>query len=340
MNGTFAVTVMMDAGYIPAGDPEFKGNGAEKTAEHYVVNALRRLGHQVSILGVNDDIGSLVRHLTENRPKLVFNLTEQFRSDRRLDKNLVGLLEMLDLPYTGTGPAGLFLSRHKGLCKQLLSSRKIQVPGYAVLLQGNVIRVPRSLKYPLVVKPEYEDGSEGIHNASLVKNAAELVERVRLVHEKFKQPAIAEEYVEGREFYISILGNDRLTVLPPRELTFGKADNGGPVLATYRVKWNTRYRDKWGIKFDFTRLEESLWRSIVRISKKAYQLCQMHDYGRIDLRVTPESRIVILEVNPNPNIAADDELAESAKQAGIGYRDLIARIVSLCLKRCADPKNL
>jgi D-alanine-D-alanine ligase len=285
---------------------------------------------------VDDDIEAVVKGLSGQKPDLVFNLTEQFRSDRRMDKNIVGLLELFDIPYTGTGPAGLFLSRNKALNKQLLSSRKIHVPGYVVLQPGKVIRVPKALKYPLVVKPIYEDGSEGIHNASLVKKADELVDRVKRVHEKFQQPAISEEYVEGREFYVSILGNRRLTVLPPRELSFGKAENGGPVLATYRVKWNTKYRDKWGIKFGFTRLDDAVWKRIARISKRVYRLCQMHDYGRIDLRLTPDNRIVILEVNPNPNIAGDDELAESAKKAGIAYHGLIDRIMRLALKRYAE----
>jgi D-alanine-D-alanine ligase len=333
MKKPYRITVMMDAAYIPAPDPEFKGTPAEKNAEYNVIQTLRKIGHQVQLLGVSDNIEKLVKHLTENRPDLVFNLTEQFRSDRRMDKNIVGLLELFDIPYTGTGPAGLFLSRNKALSKQLLSSRKIHVPGYVELQPGKVIRVPKSLRYPLIIKPIYEDGSEGIHNASLVKNTEELADRVKMVHEKFQQSAIAEEYVEGREFYISLLGNHRLTLLPPRELSFGSAENGGPVLATYRVKWNTKYRDKWGIKFNFVRLDEAVWKSIARVSKKVYRLCQMHDYGRIDLRLTPANQIVILEVNPNPNIAADDELAESARKAGISYRDLIDRIIRLCLKR-------
>ena len=150
-------------------------------------------------------------------PDLVFNLTEQFGGDRRFDKNIAALLEILDIPFTGSGATGLMLCRDKRLCKQLLSLHRIRVPGFAFLPLNRAVRVPKTLRYPLVVKPAFEDSSEGISNASLAANEEALRERVQFVHEGWQQAVIAEEYIEGRELYVSVLGNKRLVVLPIRE---------------------------------------------------------------------------------------------------------------------------
>ena len=287
----------------------------------------------MGIIGVGNDVAAIVAALTEQKPDIVFNLTEQFGDDRQKDSNIAALLEMMTVPFTGSGALGLTLCRNKVLCKQLLATHRLKVPGHAVLPPGAAALVPRSLKYPLVVKPVYEDGSDGIANASLVRNEDELRERAAMVHERFQQPAIAEEYIEGRELYVSILGNGRLTVLPTRELTFGNSDNGGPVLATYRLKWDKAYQEKWKIKFGFSDLEPSMSQQVARVCRKAYNLLQIRDYGRLDLRLTNDNTVYILEANPNPNIGRDDELAQSATRAGIGYAALISRILRLALRR-------
>ena len=193
----------------------------------------------------------------------------------------------------------------------------------------------KSLQYPMVVKPAYADGSEGISNASLVSNEELLKDRIRLVHERWNQPAIAEEYVTGRELYVSVLGNKRLSVLPPREIFLSRTSDNGPIHATYRVKWDQEYRKKWNITFGLADLEESVMAHIAGVCKRVYRILQLQDYGRIDVRLTPENRLVILEVNPNPDIAFGDEVAESAEKAGIPYRQLIDRILRLALKRYA-----
>ncbi|MBD3345042.1 MAG: hypothetical protein GF401_08275 [Chitinivibrionales bacterium] len=197
--------------------------------------------------------------------------------------------------------------------------------------------MPKSLHFPLVVKPLYEDGSEGISNASLVKDIVELEERARMVFERWNQPVIAEEYIEGRELYVGVIGNRRLAVLPPRELYFGSSDEGGPVLATYRVKWNQEYQKKWNITFGFAKLDDSARDIIARACKKAYHILQVQDYGRIDVRLTPDNKVYILEVNPNPDIAYGEEVAEAAEKIGICYNDLIDRIVRFALRRYKLP---
>lgn len=331
------ITVLMDAACIAPEDSEFKTNATSGSTEFHVVNALRNLGHQVSVLGVKDNVQTLVSTLQEQSPEIVFNLTEEFRGNRRLDTNIAAVLEMLDIPFTGSGSVGLLLCRGKDLSKQLLSLRKIRVPGFTTLAPGRAVRVGKNLKYPMVVKPIYGDGSDGIANASLVKDFAALKERVQMVHERWKQPAIVEEYIEGRELYVSILGNQRLMVLPPRELFFKNVgENGeGPVLATYHAKWDTEYQKKWGIEFGYAELDPEVGAKITRVCKKVYRALQIHDYGRLDLRLTPENRIVIMEANANPDVAYGEELAESAAKAGLSYERFIDRILRSALRRNA-----
>lgn len=326
------IVVLMDAACIPEDDRDFMLEEPEPTTEHHVVNALRGLGHAVRILGADHNVGEIVAALTGSRPDLVFNLTEVFRGNRRHDANIAALLEMLDIPFTGTGSTGLMLCRGKDLCKQLLSLHKIRVPGFVTLAPGRRTRVPRALRFPMVVKPAYTDGSEGIAKASLVNNLEELQQRTRLVHERWQQAALAEEYINGRELYVSIMGNNRLTVLPPREI-FLPRETEGPALATYRVKWDYAYRDKWNIRFGPAQLEPDVMAGITRTCKKVFRILQLKDYARIDVRLTPEDRMFILEVNPNPDIAYGDEVAESAEKAGIGYHALIDRIIRLAMRR-------
>jgi D-alanine-D-alanine ligase len=330
------VTVLMDAACIPEGDTGFTSDTHADTTEYHVVTALRELNHGVEVLGVSDKVEPLVRHLTEHRPDIVFNLTEQFRDDRRMDRNIVGLLELMAIPYTGTGSLGLMICRNKGLCKQLLHARRVRVPGFVVVPKGKRIRVPRTIKWPLVCKPNMEDGSDGISNASLVKNEDELHERARLVHERFNQAAIAEQYVEGRELYVGVLGNKRLKVLPPREIYLPPADQGGPVLATARVKFDEEYQKKWNITFGISQLDDETLENVVRTCKRAYRVLQIQDYGRMDLRITPEKHVVVLEANPNPDIAFGEEVAESAARIGIPYNALIEGILRSALRRYRD----
>jgi D-alanine-D-alanine ligase len=327
------IQVLVDAATIPDEDPEFRDAAGEATTERHVVNALRRLGHDVSIVRAGSSVPDLVASLQADRGDLVFNLTEVFRDSRRLDKNIAALLEMLGMPFTGTGAAGLMLCRDKGLCKQLLGLHRIRVPGFVRLAPGRRTPIPRTLRFPVVVKPVFTDGSEGISNASLVTDAASLLERARFVHERWKQAAIAEEYIEGRELYVSVIGNRRLVVLPPRELFFKAPDGNGPVLATYRVKWDEQYQERWRIKFGNARLDGADLARIARVCRKACRVLQVRDFGRVDLRLTPDGHIVVLEVNPNPDLAYGDEVAEAAERAGIRYDALVARVLRHAMRR-------
>jgi D-alanine-D-alanine ligase len=328
------ITALVDKWTIPAQDPEFREKQKEPITEYYVIKALRELGHNVSVLGSDEDeIANVITTLNNEKPDLVFNLTEALGGNRCMDMNIAAVLEMLDIPFTGSGPAGLMLCRDKRLCKQLLTIHRIKVPDFISTTPNQKVRVPKSLHYPLVVKPAFEDSSEGIANASLVTNETALQERVKFVHEGWDQPVITEEYVEGHELYVSIIGNNRLTVLPIRECFFDSGNHEGPHLMTYRVKWNAEYRKKWGIRFGFAKLDDAVVRNIKRTCKKIYRLLQLRDYGRIDIRLTQENRIVVLEVNPNADIGYDEEIAEAAEKAGIKYEKLIDHIVRLAMRR-------
>ncbi len=327
------IIVLVDPATIPQEDPQFKDPPETPITEYHVCEALRLLGSHVTVLGAEHDVASVARNLKEEDPDLVFNLTEQFCGDRRLDKNIAALLELLDLPFTGAGAMGLLLARDKRLCKEILRLHKIRVPTFISLPHHRTVRIPKNLPYPMVVKPAFEDSSEGISNASLVYDADALSSRATFIHERWNQPAIAEEYIEGRELYVSVLGNKRLTVLPPRECFFNAEGNEGPVMLTYRCKWNQEYRRKWQVDFGFAELEPAVLGSIERVCKRAYRALQLQDYGRIDLRLTPENQLVILEANPNPDIAYGEEVAEAADRVGIDYESLIDKIIHLALKR-------
>jgi D-alanine-D-alanine ligase len=243
------------------------------------------------------------------------------------------MLELLSMPFTGTGSVGLTLCRDKGLCKKILAHHRIKVPDFMFFPTGKKTRLHKSIKFPMIVKPAFEDGSEGISNASVVNDPAALEGRVQFVTEKWNQGAIAEEFIEGRELYVSIIGNKKLITLPIRECIFSNKTAEGPNLATYRVKWNKEYREKWNIEYGFAELDKAITQKIYRICKRTYKLLQLRDYGRIDLRLTADNKIVILEVNPNPDIAYGEDVAEAAKKVGVPYEKLIRQIISTAMSR-------
>lgn len=334
MKQKLAITVLVDNTTIDNQDPDFKESHPDGATEYSVINALRELNYQVSILGIDNTIDPLVKHLSEQPPNLVFNMTESFRSERKFDGNLAALIELMGIPFTGTGSAGLMLCRDKALCKNVLRAQEITVPRFFTVAPGDTIHLPKELWFPMVVKPLYEDGSDGISKGSLVKDMDELTERIHFIHHHFHEPAIIEEYIEGRELYVGMLGNARMQMLPIRELHFGTADvHDAPVLATYKVKWDTNYQKRWHINYGFSDLDEDIISRLREICCQVYRLLQIEDYGRIDIRLTDDNQIVILEANPNPAIGPTDDVAMAAQRAGIEFPGLIDKIVHLALKR-------
>ncbi len=309
-------------------DPRFE----KFRTEYEVRQALLKLGHEVRMVGVYDDLGPIRKSIEEWKPHIAFNLLEDFAGNSAFDHYVVSFLETLRLPYTGCNPRGLLLARDKGLSKKLLTYHRINVPEFAVFpFRRKVGRLPK-LPFPLIVKSLIEEGSVGIARSSVVENDAELRERIALMHEKFRGDVIAEQYIEGRELYATVLGNERLEVLPTRELVFGNAEPGAPRVATYRVKWNENYRKRWGIEYQFARhLPNGVGERVAALCKRIYRVLDLSGYGRIDLRLSAENEIYVLEANPNPAIASDDEAAAAAQKAGIHYDELIQRILGLGL---------
>jgi len=304
--------------------------------EYDVKQALLTLGHEVQVIGIYDDLGPVRKCVEEWKPHIAFNLLEDFAGISAFDYYVVSFLKTLHLPYTGCNPRGLLLARDKALSKKLLSYHRIAVPGFVVFPLGSKSKRVRHLHYPVIVKSLMEEGSVGIAKASVVENEAELRERVAVIHEKIQGDAIAEEYIEGRELYVTVLGNHKLEILPIRELVFGESPDGTPKVATYRVKWNEDYRKRWGIEYQFARnLQNGLPEKIAYLCKRVYRALDMNGYGRIDLRLNAANEIYVLEANPNPGIARDEDCTHSAIKAGMSYEEFIQKLLSLGLARRA-----
>ncbi|HEY5649016.1 MAG TPA: ATP-grasp domain-containing protein [Nitrospiria bacterium] len=301
--------------------------------EYHAVEALGELGHDVRTLGVFDDPGMIIDELKKHPPDIVLNLTEEFNQRSSYDRNVAGLLEMLEVPYTGTGPTGLTLCKNKGMTKEILAYHRIEHPEFAVFPLGASVRRPKHLHFPLFIKPLKDEASYGISQDSFVEDDRAFEERIRFIHERMSQGAIAEEFIEGRELYVSILGNRRLEVLPFREVIFSKVPEGRPKISTFKAKWDEGYRERWGIRNRMVRdLPENMVTRIADVCKKVYRVLHIRGCGRIDLRLTKDNRIFILEANPNPNLSFDDEVALSAEKANISYKNLIQRLLTLGLR--------
>ncbi|MCB0272159.1 MAG: ATP-grasp domain-containing protein [Bdellovibrionales bacterium] len=304
----------------------------EWKTEYDIVQALQKLGHEVHVLGVLSDIDKIRGVLFSFKPHIVFNLLEEFDENIHYDQHIVSYLELKKYPYTGCNPRGLTLARDKALSKKILSYHRIKVPKFQVFPKNQKVSKQKTLNYPMIVKSLVEEASTGISQASVVNNFEDLVSRVQYIHEKFDTDAIAEQYIKGREFYVGIMGNKRLQILPVWELKLENIPTSSKKFATERVKWDEKYRKKYGIESVLAKgLDPKEIDRIQSICKKAYKVLGLNGYARIDIRYTSDQEIYIIEANPNPGIAKDDEFPDSAKKLGIGYKSMIAKILSLGL---------
>jgi D-alanine-D-alanine ligase len=331
------IAVVFDSLHPEWGDEDYRREmeaGEVEEAEYDVGRALRKRGHAVRMLGIRDDIRALVDQLAEFQPELVFNCCESFRNGSRHEYAVAAVIEMHGYRHTGSSPTGLLVARNKSMSKKILAFHGIRVPDFAVFPPGAEFVRPSALRSPLIVKPLLEDGSVGIAQASVVVDDESLIERARFIHEQFHQAAIAEELIDGRELYAGLVGNDELEMLPVLELHFGKLPSAEQRIATYKMKWDEEYRERHKIRNDFARgLSEDIQTKIRQVCETAFHALGLQDYGRIDLRLTHDAEVYVLEVNPNPFIAAEHELAMSAEKAGMKYEDFIQRIVDEALAR-------
>jgi len=302
----------------------------EWRTEYDVVSSLRSIGHEVQTLGVLDSLTELRSALMDWKPEVVFNLLEEFNGIVTYDQHVVAFLELMRAPYTGCNPRGLLLSRDKVLCKQLLAFHRIPTPQFAVFRRGQRVTVPRRLRPPLFVKSTTEDASLGIAQASVVEDLAKLRERVQFMHEQIGSDALVEEYIEGRELYVGVLGNERLTRLPVWEMRFGSMPDSLAAIATRKVKWDRAYQQRYEIT---TRAAEELPPAVLqqldRLSRRIYRALHLSGYARIDFRVRADGSVFLLEANANPNLTRNEDFAESSLAAGVGYNELLERIMTL-----------
>ena len=297
-----------------------------------VISTLRKLGHDVHVLGVQWELRPVRETVDVLKPDIVFNLLEEFHGETVYDHNVVGFLELMKVPYTGCNPRGLMLSRGKALSKKLLAYHRIRVPDFAVFPMGRKVRRPRRLGFPLIVKSLIEHSSTGISQASVVETDEKLAERVRFVHERVGTDAIAEQFIEGRELYVSVLGNDRLVAFAPWELRAEKSDPDEPLIATAKAKHDPEYQRLKGIIIQAAQeLHPEVEARLIHDSKRIYRILELSGYARIDFRIDRENRIFFLEANPNPDIAEHEEFASAANFDGISYPKLLERIVRLGL---------
>src|SRR5260370_1547184 len=289
--------------------------------------ALGALGHTAEHLATFDDVDLLRQKLETFAPDVLFNLVEQFKNNPGFDQNIVSFFEMQDLPFTGCSSTGLTLCKHKGISKKILHYHGIHVPNCVVIPRGQRIARPRQLKFPILVKPVKEEASYGISRASFVENDEQFRERVAFIHEKYASDAIAEEYIEGRELYVSLMGNMRLTVFPIRELVFREVRPNEPKIATYKAKWDEEYRKRWGLENQFPEwLDPTPIAHIEETGKRIYRLLTIDGYARIDLRLTAANEFYFIEANPNPILAEDEGFALSAGRASLSLPHMVHRV--------------
>jgi D-alanine-D-alanine ligase len=304
----------------------------EWRTEFDVVSHLKHAGHDVRCIGLLDSLTELRATIQEWQPHVVFNLLEEFDGIAKHDQHVVAFLELLRQPYTGCNPRGLMLSRDKVLSKQLLAYHRIPTPQFALFRRGKRVQLPSKLRYPLFVKSATDDASLAIAQASVCADAASLKERIEFVHEQTQSDALVEEYVEGREIYVSVIGNDRLSVLPVWEMSFGTLPEGQAPIATRKVKWDRRYQKRHGIDTAAaTGLPDQVVAELGRLTKRIYRALHITGYARMDFRVRADGTMFVLEANANPNLAKEEDFARSANAAGMRYEDLLARILSLGL---------
>jgi D-alanine-D-alanine ligase len=336
------VGVLVHPELVPPETVTLSGEELEKApwkTEHDVLRTLGELGHEAVPVPVGDELGRIRAALFGHKPHIVFNLLEGFADIPSFDYNVVAYLELLRVRYTGCNSRGLFLARDKAVCKQILSYHRLPVPAFGIIPKGRPIRRPRRLSFPLIVKALTLDASVGISQASVVESDAKLEERVRFVHESLDSHALVERYVEGRELYVGLVGNQRLQELPVWELNFDGMPEQSRHIATERLKWSAAYQKRNRIDSGAAKdLSPEMQKQISRVCRRVYRALMLNGYARVDLRLDNEGRVWVLEANPNPQLSRDEDFAQSARSKGLGYQALIQRLLDLGLSW--DPIQL
>src|SRR5258706_5195110 len=304
----------------------------KKEVEEEVADALTKLGHEPVLYEVDGTVRSLLA-LARVDCDLVFNLVEWFADDEPADFKIAGFLELIGKKYTGSGTHGLMLAQDKAVAKKIFAFHGIHTPTFAKSFRGR-LDFSHDLEFPVIVKPAREDGSIGIEFSAVVNSIRELMERMDWLHANFDSPVLIEEYIDGREMYVGVLGNDKPEALPVVELDLSKLPDGTPRIAAAEVKWGKgtkAYRDtKSAVATD---LIEETTATLQQTAVAAYQALELRDYGRVDMRLQPDGRVHVIEVNPNPWLSSRAEFAMAARKSGRTYNQLIEEIIELTSSR-------
>lgn len=328
------VLVLLDKDLMP---PDTLVGQDDKDIEKWrmefdVISTLRKQGHDVVALGVTDDLSVIRKAVEEHKPHVACNLLEEFAQSATMVQNIVGFLELLRVPYTGCNPRGLMIALDKTLSKKILVYHRIAVPQLATFPKSQRIRKGLKLKYPMLVKAVRYEGSVGISQASVVYDEQHLIERVEFIHRTVDDHAMAEEYIEGREIYVGVMGNSRLETFTPWELLLKNLPEGAPNIATRKVKWDLAYQKRAGVVTQAAGdLPPEQLREIDRVSKRIYRLLNLSGYARLDFRLRADGALFLIEANPNPNMRVDEDFAASALHSGLNYQKLWARILGLAM---------
>ena len=298
--------------------------------EEHVYNALRPRYRRTAVVPFGPDVGATLAELKKLKPRMVFNLTEWVDGDRKLDHAIAGLLDIMKLRYTGTGSTGLQICRDKALSKYLVASAGVDVPSSFTLDVGERIENP-GLPFPLLVKPQFGDGSDEIGKNSLVRTMRELRERVKAIRSRLKEPVLCEEFIPGRDIYVGVLGNEP-RVLAPTEMVVGSKKASAPKFATYRLKNDGAYRTKWRVCYQLAQLPPRVMKQVKDYGARTFRALSLRDYARLDFRLTDAGRLVFIEANPNSDLTPNT-LGRNLCFVGIDYHNLIPRIVETARKR-------
>jgi len=314
-------------------------DGEEDPVLGQLEQALRNGGHEPRRVMIDAAVEPVVQELTSDRPDFVINLAESFAGKSALESSVAGLLNLLDLRYTGSSPAGLLVAGDKTLSKKVLLFHGIKTPQFVTVYRG-MVDWAGDVSFPLIVKPPQEDASLGITQRSIVHDVKELLERIADLQSEYQQPALAEQYVEGREFYVGVLGNANARALPVIELDFSRFPSDRPRIASWAAKWGDE-GDAKGAEFEGTEsiFPDNLpdeWRErMQKAAVEAFHALRLRDYARVDMRVTAAGEVYVIEVNPNCYLEAKSEFARAAERDGLSYDALIAQIVELASARYA-----
>ena len=311
--------------YAPAGDPE-------DPVVAQIFDALQLLGHKPTRFAVDHDVRSLLNGTSRGRPDLIFNICETFANKNVYEVNVAAFLELMDVPFTGSGTSGLLLAQDKALSKKLFTFHRVPCPDFAVFHSDN-LDISGQLHFPLFVKPLRADASIGITPESIVHNVEQLLERIRYV-QGLGEIAMAEEYVDGRELYVGVLGGDRPLALPVVELQFrGAYPKGRPRIADAKAKFDQDSAEFKGTRSVVARVSAELRQRVQQIAITAFEALQLRDYARVDFRIAANGDPYVLEINPNPYLEQSAEFAMAAKAEGLEYPQLVEKIMNLAIAR-------